>query len=65
MVERKKLVGSEKIGNRQMVKQRGVEYDILVRWLVEDVKKIVVGEEKRFLFSVVKLKIFKVEVWRF
>lgn len=64
MAERKKSAGSEKTGNRQAAKQRGVEHDISVRRSAEDVKKTVAGEEKRPLPSAVKSKTPKAEVWR-
>lgn len=63
MGERKKLVGSERISNKQLVKERGGEgKDVFVRRFLEDVKKVVGLEEKRGKFSFVKLRMFKVEV---
>lgn len=63
MGERKKLVGSERISNKQLVKERGGEgKDVFVRRFLEDVKKVVGLEEKRVKFSFVKLRMFKVEV---
>ena len=64
MAERKKSAGSEKTGNRQAAKQRGVgDEDISVRRSAEDVKKTVAGEERRPLPSAVKSKTPKAEVW--
>ena len=63
MAERKKSAGSEKTGNRQAAKQRGVDEDVSVRRSAEDVKKAGAFEEKRPLPSAGKLKTPKAEVW--
>jgi len=63
MTERKKSAGSEKAGNRQAAKQRGVDETISVRRSAEDGKKAAAGDEKRPLPSAVKSKTPKAEVW--
>ena len=62
MAERKKSTGSEKTGNRQAAKQRGVDENISVRRSAEDVKKAAAADEKRPFPSAVKSKTPKAEV---